>query len=160
MHHCVLTIAIRNQRQRYPITRVPRDPAIIRDLRPHKLVVLTDDPDRHMKGAAQALGLQRASEHLVRGNFWFEYMPAKVNKSTALASLAASLGITMDECVTFGDSSNDLEMVRDAGLGIAMANARDDVKRMAGYTSRYTNEEDAVGREIEHLLEQDCFVEW
>jgi len=83
-----------------------------------------------------------------------------MNKSTALASLAASLGVAMDECVAFGDSSNDLEMVRDAGLGIAMANARDDVKKVAGYTSQWTNEEDAVGREIEHLLEQDCFVEW
>ena len=84
-------------------------------------------------------------------------MPAGINKSTALAHLASMLDVTLDECVAFGDSSNDFEMLRDAGLGIAMANARDDVKKVAAYTSEYTNNEDGVGREIEYLLEQGAF---
>lgn len=45
-----------------------------------------------------------------------------VNKSSGLSWLANHLGFTMDECVAFGDSSNDFEMLRDAGLGVCMDN--------------------------------------
>lgn len=161
---------MREQLQTSPfeISRVERDAEAIAALRPHKLVVLTDDPDRHMAGASKMLsGLRlkknakiNPDEHLVRGNFWFEYMPAAVNKSTALAQLAASLGFTLDECVAFGDSSNDFEMLRDAGMGVAMANAREEVKAVATYTSGYTNEDDGVGREIEYMIEKGVFHEW
>jgi len=69
---------------RYPITRVPRDASVIRALRPHKIVVLTDDPDRHMEGASRALG-PRASDHLVRGNFWCLPLPHLPHLSTRSA---------------------------------------------------------------------------
>jgi hydroxymethylpyrimidine pyrophosphatase-like HAD family hydrolase len=59
--------------------------------------------------------------------------------------------------VAFGDSSNDLEMLRDAGLGVCMQNGRDDVKAVANRTSHWTNDEDGVGREIEALLESGAF---
>ena len=60
---------------------------------------------------------------------------------------------TLEQTITFGDGVNDLEMLRDAGLGIAMANARPEVKRVAKLTSQFTNEESAVAKEIATLLE-------
>jgi hydroxymethylpyrimidine pyrophosphatase-like HAD family hydrolase len=151
----------------FPITRMEWDTEAIVALEPHKIVVLTDDPDRHLEGASKALSAISQplrpvipAQHLVRGNFWFEYMPAAVNKSTTLARLAESLGLTLDECVAFGDSSNDYEMLRDAGMGIAMANAREDVKQVATYSSAHTNNEDGVGFEIEYLIEKGMFHEW
>jgi hydroxymethylpyrimidine pyrophosphatase-like HAD family hydrolase len=46
-----------------------------------------------------------------------------VNKWTAIEALCAQYGIDPAETAAVGDGLNDLEMVRDAGLGIAMANA-------------------------------------
>lgn len=46
-----------------------------------------------------------------------------VNKWTAIETLCAEYGIDPKETVAVGDGLNDLEMVREAGLGIAMANA-------------------------------------
>jgi len=46
-----------------------------------------------------------------------------VNKWTAIEALCAEYGIDPAETAAVGDGLNDLEMVRDAGLGIAMANA-------------------------------------
>mmetsp|Transcript_4392 Transcript_4392/g.11144 ORF Transcript_4392/g.11144 Transcript_4392/m.11144 type:complete len:364 (-) Transcript_4392:745-1836(-) len=144
----------------FPIARV--DKLEIAALNPYKMLIITDDPDKHMTQAAAALEDINAdpAEHLVRGNFWFEYMPRGINKSTALAKLASGLGLSLEECVAFGDSSNDFEMLRDAGMGVAMANARDDVKAVAAYTSRYSNNDDGVGREIEYMLETGAFYEW
>ena len=39
--------------------------------------------------------------------------------------------MTMDEVMAVGDSENDIEMLREAGLGIAMGNASDEVKEVA-----------------------------
>ena len=46
-----------------------------------------------------------------------------MNKWTAIEALCAQYGIDPAETVAIGDGLNDLEMVRDAGLGIAMGNA-------------------------------------
>ena len=76
---------------------------------------------------------------------------------TGLQWLAEHLGFTLEECVAFGDSSNDFEMLRDAGFGVCMDNGRDEVKAVSNKVSAWSNDEDGVGREIELLLEQGAF---
>eukprot|EP00729_Bicosta_minor_P007891 gene7891-27071_t len=86
--------------------------------------------------------------------FWVEVLHPDCNKATAMKWLAENVvGSTLEQTITFGDGVNDLEMLRDAGLGIAMANARPEVKRVAKLTSQFTNEESAVAKEIATLLE-------
>ena len=51
-----------------------------------------------------------------------------------------------------GDEANDASMLKWAGLGIAMANAVDEVKEIATLVSDYTNDQDAVGRAIEEYV--------
>ena len=46
-----------------------------------------------------------------------------VNKMTGLKKLSHLLGLDSRQCIAFGDSRNDLEMIRWAGCGIAMGNA-------------------------------------
>ena len=58
----------------------------------------------------------------------------------------------MSELLAFGDSLNDVSMLEAAGTGVAMANAREDVKAM-GFPLCGSNEEDGVARYIEqHIL--------
>lgn len=60
-----------------------------------------------------------------------EFTKAGTNKAAGLKFLAGHLGMTMDEVMAVGDSENDIEMLREAGLGIAMGNASDEVKEVA-----------------------------
>ena len=56
-----------------------------------------------------------------------------------------------EEFMAFGDSLNDLSMLTWAGEGVAMANAREDVKAQVRHACG-TNQEDGVARYIESLL--------
>ena len=67
--------------------------------------------------------------------FALHLQPEGVSKGFALTRLAAGLGIPMEEFLAAGDSENDLEMIEAAGIGIAVANARDAVKAAADYVS-------------------------
>ena len=62
------------------------------------------------------------------------------------------LGIDANQVMACGDEANDASMLKWAGLGIAMANAVDEVKKIATLVSDYTNDEDAVGRAIEEYV--------
>ena len=49
-----------------------------------------------------------------------EFMPRGINKATALAKVAAELGVPPEEVLAFGDGENDLQMLSWAGGGVAM----------------------------------------
>lgn len=80
-----------------------------------------------------------------------EVTRAGVSKWTALAKLCEGLGIAPSEIAAIGDDTNDIEMIVNAGMGIAMGNAVDDVKRVADYETE-SNARDGVARAIERLL--------
>lgn len=74
-----------------------------------------------------------------------------VNKGRGLLILAEILGIRREEIMAFGDGSNDIEMIRTAGLGVAMANAIDAVKDAADAVT-LSNEEDGVAAAVEKYV--------
>lgn len=57
------------------------------------------------------------------------------NKGSALLFLCELLGIDPSESMTFGDGLNDVTMLEQAGTGVAMANAPDEVKQVADYVT-------------------------
>ena len=65
------------------------------------------------------------------------------HKGNALKRFAEYLGFTLENCMAFGDGMNDFTMVEAAGLGIAMANAEPEVKRVAKWIAP-SNDEDGV----------------
>ncbi len=91
--------------------------------------------------------LQSGSEH-----FWgIEIYIKGVNKGTAAAWLMEHLGIAQEETLAIGDHLNDLDMIKWAGIGVAMHNAQPEVLAIADYvtTSVY---EDGVARAIEKFI--------
>ena len=76
---------------------------------------------------------------------------AAANKGDALLALCDKLGIAREETVAFGDGTNDLSMLRAAGVGAAMGNADFAVKAAAD-TVCDDNEHDGVAKFIEGLL--------
>jgi len=62
-----------------------------------------------------------------------EFHHPKATKGQAVRELAAILGICREEIICIGDSGNDIDMIRYAGLGVAMDNATDEVKAAADF---------------------------
>ena len=60
-----------------------------------------------------------------------EIMPPHVDKSLALHALAREVGATLDETLAIGDGDNDLPMLRAAGIGVLMGNAKPEVRSLA-----------------------------
>ena len=57
------------------------------------------------------------------------------NKGQALLALAAHLGLTQFQTMAFGDGLNDLSMLEQAGVGVAMDNASQQVKCRSDYVT-------------------------
>ena len=73
-------------------------------------------------------------------------------KGPVLKKYIESLGYTMDEVMVFGDSMNDYSMMEmDFGATVAMANADEEIKRIAKYETK-SNEEDGVAYAILEML--------
>ena len=74
-----------------------------------------------------------------------------VHKAYGLAIAAGLLGLDPADSVAFGDAPNDIEMLRAAGHGVAMANAHDAVLAVADEVT-VSNEDDGVAVLLERLL--------
>jgi hypothetical protein len=80
-----------------------------------------------------------------------------ISKGLALRRLAADIGIPVEGFLAMGDSENDLEMIEAAGVGVAVANARDAVKAAADYVTEKGDGDgfvEAVVRYLPYFLER------
>lgn len=88
------------------------------------------------------------------GNFRFDIVPRGVSKLNGLLFLGEQLGIKRNEMVAIGDSLDDLEMIEEVGLGVAMGNSPNELKQVADWVTR-TNDQHGVGYMIkEHFRKQ------
>ncbi|HHU62022.1 MAG: Cof-type HAD-IIB family hydrolase [Bacillota bacterium] len=80
-----------------------------------------------------------------------EIVKEGVSKASGLQEVTKLLGIKPSEVVVMGDSLNDLDMIKWAGLGVAMANAEPVLKEAADKIT-LTNEENGVAEIIRSIL--------
>jgi len=87
--------------------------------------------------------LQMCNEYTLVGSLLYniEVNAKDVNKGISLLYLAESLGISADQVMAIGDGDNDYEMICQAGVGIAMANAEEHVLQAAKYITKSNNED-------------------
>ena len=74
-----------------------------------------------------------------------------VTKAKGLEALCAHVGCSLDECIAVGDANNDLEVMRAAGLAIAMGNATPDVLAIADAVVA-SNDADGIVEVVERYL--------
>lgn len=82
-----------------------------------------------------------------------EFTDPKVNKGRALARYAELSGMPLDEMMSFGDMTNDNEMLRQAGWGVCMKNGSPDTRASADDITAYSNNEDGMARYLEAYFE-------
>ena len=73
------------------------------------------------------------------------------HKGNALKRFAEHLGLGLANCMAFGDGMNDFTMVEAAGLGVAMATAEPEVKRVAKWIAP-SNDDDGVAAGLEEWV--------
>ena len=69
------------------------------------------------------------------------------HKGNAIRQLAQHLGLEMRQVLAFGDGSNDITMLQEAGIGVCMENGLDSVKAVADYITD-SCDEDGVAKAI------------
>lgn len=83
---------------------------------------------------------------------YLELIPPGVSKGAALARLCGHLGIPLENAAAIGDGQNDVEMIQEAGIGVAVANAAPAVRAVADVVTRASAWEGAVAEAVERLF--------
>lgn len=76
---------------------------------------------------------------------------ATTSKAEALGQMGRLLGVSRDEMMAIGDSPNDIAMLLESGMPVAVGNAKPEVKEIAKYIAP-TNHEDGVADAIERFV--------
>ena len=84
----------------------------------------------------------------VSGENLYDIGAAGCTKGNGVKDLASFFFVQAAEIVAFGDDFNDVEMLREYGIGVAVANAIDEAKAAADYTCD-TNDNDGVAKWLE-----------
>jgi Cof subfamily protein (haloacid dehalogenase superfamily) len=85
-------------------------------------------------------------------NYLIEISNVESGKHNGMKKACDILGIDLKDCIAFGDADNDKEMLKEAGLGIAVSNASDACKNSADKISLWTNNQDAVAKELREIF--------
>lgn len=80
----------------------------------------------------------------------WEIVPKGYSKGKGIDVLRKKLGAGKEDCYAFGDSRNDLTMLRHAGTSVAMGNATDDVKAACDYVTDRP-EDDGIANAMKHF---------
>lgn len=107
---------------------------------PLKVMVVTA-PDRvegallHLRGhLSDRVSIVRSGPGLI------EVVRADVNKARAAATLARQLNLSSDECAAAGDSDNDIEMLKWAGVPLTVANGTVEARNIASFVGGHCDE--------------------
>ncbi|WP_226659927.1 Cof-type HAD-IIB family hydrolase [Pseudalkalibacillus hwajinpoensis] len=139
-----------------PITVV--DSFIDRVKEPVVKVLMVGEPE-HLKKVETKLQEELGEEFSVMRSkpYFLEFTHKGITKGTSIEKLIHELGIKREEVIAVGDSYNDQEMIEYAGLGVAMGNAPDDIKKISDYIAD-TNENDGVAKVVEKFLLKDQLI--
>lgn len=84
-------------------------------------------------------------------DIYLEVIPLGINKGMALEKICEINNINIENIIAFGDQDLDIPMIEKAGIGIAMGNAVDELKRVAKYITK-TNNDAGIAYALEKIL--------
>jgi len=114
-------------------------------------IVREGTADEFLAEVTPAVAHLAAATHSAPNVALLELSLPGVNKAVTLADYAASLGVQAQDVVAFGDMPNDIEMLRWAGQGYAMASGHPDAIRAAGRQAPHFDD-DGVAQILEARL--------
>ena len=92
--------------------------------------------------------------HSVTSARWYpdftDITAKKADKGQGLVAIAEAEDIAIADTMAFGDGGNDISIIRQAGIGVAMGNAGDDVKAVADYVTTSVDD-DGIANALNHF---------
>ncbi|KAJ3141979.1 hypothetical protein HK100_004460 [Physocladia obscura] len=128
------------------------DYSIIQTL-PPKMLIFGHDPDIMIKYLRE----NTSGLALIKDDWFVECLPPDMNKGVGFTKLCQALNIPIEQTIAFGDGWNDMEFIAAAGTGIAMKNARQELKDIASRITEFTNDEEGLAIELENFLSKGLF---
>ena len=121
--------------------------------RVYKMEAIVEDEARltRVRAELEEAGLS------VTSSYWrnLEIMSPGMGKGTAVKWLARQMGVTMDQCMAFGDNTNDMDMMDAVGWPVAVENAVEELKAHARIIAP-SSEQDGVAQVIlRHVLGEE-----
>jgi Cof subfamily protein (haloacid dehalogenase superfamily) len=108
-----------------------------------------------LKDVQEAIGkMYHEVECLPSNELRLDIVPAGVSKLTGLLYLAERLGITRNQIVYIGDDVDDIDLIREVGLGVAMGNSPFELKHAADWITRTQNQHGVAYVVKEHFRKQ------
>lgn len=118
-------------------------------------VLMTADPEKsegYMNELRDMLGVRA---NVMRSEAFFIEITARgIDKAGTLERVIGPVGVSQNNTICCGDAFNDISMVKYAGVGVAMGNAKPEVKEVADYITA-SNEEDGIAQVVERFLLTD-----
>lgn len=120
------------------------------------LADLKDEPILQMTPfitAEQEALLARRVSHCTFGRWHPEFVDItrdRIDKARGLREMAAHLGLDISQTMAFGDGGNDIPILRQAGIGVAMGNSTAEVQAAANYVTTHIDD-DGVARALRHF---------
>jgi Cof subfamily protein (haloacid dehalogenase superfamily) len=125
-----------------------------------KIVGVSEDFDLLKRLETEARGLFGGEASVARSQpYYLDFTHPLANKGTALLEFSRLLAIPLGQIAVIGDGGNDVAMFERAGLGIAMGNASDEVRRAADRITG-SNREEGFAEAVERIVlrrEQPAF---
>lgn len=90
---------------------------------------------------------------------YLEILPQGISKGEGLNKLKEHLGIQNVYTIAFGDNLNDISLLKAADLGIAVQNARQELKDSSDLVASESNDEDAIAQIIEKIINEKELTE-
>lgn len=110
---------------------------------PAQKIVVAVEPEEQAKALAEKYGLA----YTTYGDGPFRrYNHIGATKALGNQNLMKLVGGTLADVIAFGDDFGDMDMLRQAGVGVLMKNANPDLREEGLHVSRFTNDEDGVAR--------------
>lgn len=95
--------------------------------------------------------LENSLKVKVSGPIWLDISHPLANKGVAMDVLQKKFGVTFEQTMVFGDYFNDLEMLQKGYYSYAMANAHEDIKKIARFIAK-SNDENGVVEVLSALV--------
>ncbi len=153
MYHPTASEIARKTKQQAQFT-IESDETLLRDKTVVK-VVMQSDVEAQLyeigKREADVFAAQNLEVSFSSGRF-LECTCKGVSKGSALHWLCGHLGMTAAEVMAIGDNFNDLEMLREAGLGVCVADGREEVRAMADVVTKRGYRDGAVAEALERYV--------
>lgn len=115
-------------------------------------IMMIDEPEKLSAAIAQLPAVIYQQYNIMQSApFFLEFLHTNSHKGIGVKAIADHFGIHADEVICMGDAGNDKQMLEYAGLGVAMANASDDIKAIADHIT-VSNDDDGVALVIEEFV--------